>query len=109
VLYNKESNKPSRIYNSQRCVKVIGYGQLPEGAIQVIMDGKQVSEWYHRERVKRNQHGQFVTRNQRRESGEVEDDDEWMDKPIPPRYPKYATIPAKIYKNGFLTLRMRTR
>lgn len=60
------------------------------------MDGGTVVDWYHREREKRNNSGQFVSDN----------DDSWMDKPIPPRYPKYAKIPTKIYKNGFLELRM---
>jgi len=96
VLYNKTANTPVRIYSSQRCIQVIGFGQISSGAINTIMDGGTVVDWYHREREKRNNSGQFVSDN----------DDSWMDKPIPPRYPKYAKIPTKIYKNGFLELRM---
>lgn len=105
ALYNKGANKPAKIYG--KYTQILGYGRLTIGAINIIMDGGKVEDWYHREREKRNQHGIFVTRKKPRAEREIIEDD--SDKQIPPKYPKYATIPDKIYKHGFLTLRMRTR
>jgi hypothetical protein len=57
------------------------------------MDGKEPKDWYHR--PKRNN---FLIGKDLLTDKDEEDD-----------FRQYPRIPEKIYKNGFLTLRMRTR
>lgn len=110
TLYNKLANQPVHKYKKGIRIHVLGYGLISIGVINSIMDGKSVADWYHRKKEKKNQHGVFKTRNMPVVSKiDNDEDDSRIDKPIPPRYQKYATIPSKIYKNGFLTLRMRTK
>lgn len=87
---------PVTIYGEQRSIQVIGYNQLPLGLILLVMDGGTPADWYHREIIGRNKHGQFTKRYHDK------NDDSEDDEKIPPKFPKYAPIPAKIYKHGFL-------
>ena len=94
--YNKTANQPCILYGTQKNVQVLGMGQLTEGMIKNIMAGGSPADWNHRVKKYKNQYS----------SGSWLDSDNDKDKPIPPNYPKYATIPAKIYRNGFLERRL---
>jgi len=85
----------------QRNIHVLGYNQLPLGLILLVMDGGTPADWYHRQIMSRNQHGQFTKKY---DDGSFDEEDGY-DVKIPPKFPKYATIPHKIYKHGFLELR----
>jgi hypothetical protein len=79
TLYNKLANQPCHSYSKHHPNLYYVHGMrkpMHSGLIKSIMDGKGAYGWYHRK---------------------AEDDlylDDGRDKPIPPRYPKYAEIPA---------------
>ena len=89
---------PVTIYGAQRNIQVVGYNQLPLGLILLVMDGGTPADWYHREIKTRNKYGHFTKRYDDGSFDEAEN----YDVKIPPKFPQYAPIPAKIYKHGFL-------
>jgi hypothetical protein len=101
TTYNKRANAPVTIYGQQRNIQVLGYNQLPLGLILLVMDGGTPADWYHREIKTRNRYGEFT----KKYDDGIYDEAEGYDVKIPPKFPQYALIPARIYRNGFLELR----
>ncbi|CAB4132154.1 hypothetical protein UFOVP136_57 [uncultured Caudovirales phage] len=89
TLYNKLANQPCKPFSKHNpnAIFVLGMKKpMQSGLVKSIMAGKGAAGWFHDGKV-------------------IEQDEIDHDEIIPPRFPKHANIPAKIYRNGFLTLR----